>query len=246
MLLKEWQNLPAIMKNDLVKKYYDYLYKKRYSLLAKRVFDLFLSIIFLIILFPVILLISISIKISTKGPVIFRQRRVTQYGKEFKIIKFCTMIRNADKETQVTTVNDARITRIGRFLRKYRLDEIPQLINIITGDMSFVGTRPEVPQYVDNYTAEMLATLLLPAGVTSETSIRYKDEEMLLADTLNANETYINEILPRKMKYNLKSLEQYSFKGDLKTMFRTVAAVYPKGNRACSNAADTGNSTYQG
>jgi lipopolysaccharide/colanic/teichoic acid biosynthesis glycosyltransferase len=242
MLLKRWQDLPDYLKNDGVKKYYDYLYKKRRSLFAKRIFDLIASMLTLIILLPVIAVIGIAIKVSTKGPVIFRQTRVTQYGREFRIYKFCTMVRDADKsDLQVTTRNDARVTKLGRLLRKYRLDEIPQLINIITGDMTFVGTRPEVPQYIENYTDEMRATLLLPAGVTSETSILYKDEEQLLADALNANETYINVVLPQKMIYNLRSLEKYSFIGDIKTLFRTVAAVFRKGNKVSDNKnADNG------
>lgn len=242
MILRQWQDLPESMKNGEVKKYYDYLYKKRCSLFAKRIFDLIISLITLLILSPVIAVISIAIKAGTKGPIIFRQTRVTRYGRKFCIYKFCTMVRNDDKtDIQVTAGNDARVTGIGKFLRKYRLDEIPQLINIITGDMTFVGTRPEVPKYVENYTDEMLATLLLPAGVTSETSILYKNEEQLLADALNVNETYINVVLPQKMVYNLKSLNKYSFKSDIKTMFRTVAAVFRKSDRVSDNQnADTG------
>ena len=156
----------------------------------------------------------------------FRQVRVTQYGKQFRIFKFRTMVNNADKiGTQVTTKNDARVTKVGKFLRKCRLDEIPQLLNIILGDMTFVGTRPEVVKYVDKYTDEMMATLLLPAGVTSEASIQYKDEELLLAHADDADETYINEVLPEKMKYNLRSIETFSFSSDIRTMLRTVAAV---------------------
>lgn len=224
--LKRWQDLPDDIKNDSVKKYYDLLYKKRHCLYAKRIFDVAAAILFLIILSPVFLILSIAVKIDSKGPVMFCQVRVTQYGKRFKIYKFRTMIDNADKiGAQVTIKNDARITNMGKVLRKYRLDEIPQLFNIILGDMSFVGTRPEVVKYVEKYNDEMKATLLLPAGVTSEASIQYKDEELLLANSSDVEETYVNEILPEKMKFNLKSLEEFSFRGDIKTMVRTVAAV---------------------
>ncbi|EKN71330.1 sugar transferase [Neobacillus bataviensis LMG 21833] len=226
MILKKWEKLPYHLKNDSVKKYYDILYKKRFSLFAKRIFDIVAAILTFICLSPVFIIISIAIKIDSKGSVMFRQERVTQYGKLFRIYKFRTMVNDADKiGTQVTTNNDTRITKIGKVLRKLRLDEIPQLLNIISGDMSFVGTRPEVVKYVTSYTDEMMATLLLPAGVTSEASIKYKDEERLLSNAKNADEVYVNNVLHEKMRYNLKSLENYSFFNDLKTMFKTVFAV---------------------
>lgn len=217
------------MRSDDVKKYYDILETKKFSLLFKRIFDLVVAIILLIILLPVFILISMAIKIDSKGPIMFRQVRVTQYGKRFRIFKFRTMVNNADKiGSQVTTKNDMRITRIGNVLRKLRLDEIPQLLNIIAGDMTFVGTRPEVMKYVEEYTEEMWATLLLPAGVTSEASIQYKDEEKLLESAGDADSTYINEVLPEKMKYNLRSIKEFSFFNEIKTMFRTVGAVVGK------------------
>ncbi len=226
MLLRKWNNLPDNMKNDSVKKYYDLLYNKRCSLFFKRIFDILVAIIIFVVLSPVFVIISIAIKMDSKGPVMFRQVRVTQYGKQFKIFKFRTMVNDADKiGSQVTSKNDARITKVGKFLRKSRLDEIPQLFNIIVGDMSFVGTRPEVVKYVEKYTDEMMATLLLPAGVTSETSIQYKDEDRLLANVDDVEEVYINEILPEKMKYNLKNIENFSFFNDIKVMVRTVIAV---------------------
>lgn len=226
MMMEEWENLPDKMKNESVRKYYELLNKKRFSLLAKRVFDFFVAIIVLIILSPVFVVLSAIIKFDSKGPIMFRQVRVTQYGKQFRIFKFRTMVNDADKlGTQVTTKNDARVTKVGKLLRKLRLDEIPQLFNIISGDMSFVGTRPEVVKYVDRYSDEMMATLLLPAGVTSEASILYKDEELLLGNAVNADETYINEVLPEKMKYNLRSIEAFSFFGEIKTMLKTVEAV---------------------
>ncbi|MGR5879871.1 sugar transferase [Bacillus pacificus] len=199
MILKRWENIPENMKVPSVKKYYDILYKKRFSLFFKRVFDIVMALIVLIVSLPVFIFIGIAIKLDSRGPVLFRQVRVTQYGREFKIFKFRTMVINADKlGTQVTTKNDNRITGVGKFIRKIRLDEIPQLFNVLLGDMSFVGTRPEVVKYVEKYTDEMLATLLLPAGITSKASIQYKNEEKLLSNADNADEVYINQVLPEK------------------------------------------------
>lgn len=229
MILKQWNDLPDNMKNESVKKYYDVLDKKRGSLYFKRIFDILASIIMLIILSPIFVVLSIAIKLDSKGPVMFRQVRVTQYGRTFRIFKFRTMVNNADKMgTQVTTKNDARVTKVGSLIRKCRLDEIPQLLNIISGDMSFVGTRPEVPKYVERYTDEMRATLLLPAGVTSESSIEYKDEEKLLLDAENVDGIYVNKVLPGKMKYNLEAIKRFGFFIEIKTMFRTVGVVIGK------------------
>lgn len=226
MVLKSWDDLPENMRNDSVKRYYEILEEKRTSLIMKRLFDFFVAIITLVILLPLFLLISIAIKIDSKGPVMFRQVRITQYGKPFRIFKFRTMVNNAESlGTQVTTKNDGRVTRVGKILRKLRLDEVPQLLNIITGDMTFVGTRPEVLKYVEKYSEEMMATLLLPAGVTSEASIQYKNEELLLANTDNVEEIYLNKVLPEKMKYNLEAIEQFSFYNDIKIMIRTVLTV---------------------
>ncbi|HFK1472873.1 TPA: sugar transferase [Bacillus paranthracis] len=221
------------MKTDSVKKYYELLYKKRFSLFFKRIFDIVMGVFVLLILSPMFILISVAIKVDSKGPIIFRQVRVTQYGKQFEILKFRTMVNDADKVgTQVTTRNDNRITRVGKLLRKIRLDEIPQLFNVILGDMSFVGTRPEVVKYVEKYTDEMMATLLLPAGITSEASIQYKNEEQLLTNTENVDETYINEVLPEKMRYNLRSIESFCFFGDIRTMINTVFAVIKRNNES--------------
>lgn len=237
MLLKKWDDLPENMKNESVSMYYEILNRKRCSLLAKGIFDKVVAILTFIILSPIFIILSLVIKIDSKGPIMFRQVRVTQYGKQFRIFKFRTMVNNADKiGTQVTTKNDARVTRVGKFLRKLRLDEIPQLFNIILGDMSFVGTRPEVVKYVEKYTDEMIATLLLPAGVTSEASIQYKDEELLLSNADDTDETYIYEVLPEKMKYNLKCIEEFNFFNDIKTMFKTVVAVLKKDKRQTKNA----------
>ena len=180
----------------------------------------------LIMLLPIFLILSIAIKLDSEGPALFRQVRVTQYGKQFKIFKFRTMANNAEKVgAQVTTKNDRRVTKIGYFLRRSRLDELPQLFNIILGDMSFVGTRPEVAKYVERYTDEMMATLLLPAGITSEASIQYKDEERLIFDTDNADKIYVEIILPKKMKLNLESMEKFTFFGELKIIVKTVLVV---------------------
>lgn len=227
MVLKNWNDIPEDLKNKKVKEYYDILYNKRTSLVLKRIFDLVLSIIMLIFLSPIFLVLGLLIKLDSDGPIMFRQERITQYGRKFKIYKFRTMVNNAEKVgTQVTRNNDTRITKIGNILRKYRLDEIPQLINILIGDMSFVGTRPEVGKYVEKYNDEMKATLLLPAGVTSEASIEYKDEARLLTNSEDVEKTYINYILPDKMKYNLKSIKNFSFLRDIKTMIKTIVAVF--------------------
>lgn len=226
MILLEWESLPSRMKTESVKAYYDYLKTKRFSLLCKAVFDRCLAAILLVLLSPLFLYIAYKIHKDSPGDVFFKQTRVTQYGREFKIYKFRTMVANAEAlGSQVTTDNDKRITAIGEKLRKTRLDEIPQLINILKGEMSFVGTRPEVPRYVDAYTDEMMATLLLPAGVTSEASIEYKDEDRLLSNAEDADKEYIEKVLPEKMKWNLESIRNYSFSRDLLTMIKTVSAV---------------------
>lgn len=229
MILKKWDNLPPEFKNDDVKKYYDYLDKKRFSLILKRLLDILFSLVFLILLSPVFLSLAILIKCTSKGPVFFRQVRVTQYGEEFRIFKFRTMVNNADKiGAQVTTGEDVRITAVGRIIRKCRLDEISQLIDVLRGKMTFVGVRPEVPKYVAEYSPEMMATLLLPAGVTSKTSILYKDEGKILDAAEDPDKAYIEQVLPQKMKHNLESILTFSIFGDIKIMFMTVAAMFGK------------------
>lgn len=224
--MKSWEELPPFMRVEEVRPYYEILQRHKGSLLLKRIFDIIIAGVLLIVLSPVFLILAFFIKVDSEGPVMYRQIRVTTYGREFRIFKFRSMVQDAEKKgSQVTTKGDGRITRIGKVLRKYRLDELPQLLNILNGDMSFVGTRPEVVKYVRHYTDEMKATLLLPAGVTSMTSIEYKDEEKLLESKDDADDIYINQILPEKMKYNLQALERFSFMEDLKTMFRTVLAV---------------------
>ena len=228
MMLKKWEKLPAEMQTLEVRKYYDILKKKKISLFFKRAFDIVVSLIMLIVLFPLFLILSIAIKIESKGPVFYRQERVTQYGKHFRIFKFRSMVQGADKGSQVTVSGDARVTRMGKFIRKCRLDEISQLIDVFRGTMTFVGTRPEVPKYTAHYTPEMMATFLLPAGVTSRASIYYKDEADLLDAAEDTDKVYVEEILPVKMYYNLKAIEKFGFWSDIKTMFMTVFAVLGK------------------
>lgn len=209
-----------------VREYYEILSKRKKSLIVKRVFDLVISFILLIIAAAPMMVIAAAIAIDSPGGIFYRQERVTAYGKRFMIHKFRTMVVNADTiGTQVTARNDSRVTKIGKFLRKYRLDELPQLIDILIGDMSFVGTRPEVVKYVKAYTKEMRATLLLPAGVTSEASIRYKDEADLLSGAEDVDRIYIEKVLPGKMEYNLESIRRFGLFRELKTMIRTVIAV---------------------
>ncbi len=225
-MLRKWENLDEWMRQPEVKEYYDLLSKKKVSLFFKRVFDLLIAVILFIILLIPMILIAIYIKTDSKGPVFYRQRRVTRYGKEFRIHKFRTMVVNAEQiGTAVTVGEDPRITKAGHFLRKTRLDELPQLIDVLEGTMSFVGTRPEAVKYVEQYTPEMRATLLLPAGITSEASILYKDEAELLENAEDPDRTYVEEILPAKMKYNLNSIRNFSLLSELKTMFATVGAV---------------------
>ena len=228
MRILKWEELPSEMQTEKVRRYYDILKKKRTALFFKRVFDLLAAIVLLILLSPVFLILAIIIKIDSPGPVFYRQERVTQYGRHFRIHKFRTMVQNADRGSQVTVSNDSRITRVGRAIRACRLDEIPQLLDVIKGTLTLVGTRPDSPKYVAAYTDEMLATLLLPAGVTSLASIYYKDEAKLLDGAENTDDVYIQKILPGKMHYNLKGIESFSFWGDIKIMFMTVFAVLGK------------------
>ena len=229
MMLRKWDELPADMQNEAILPYYRHLETRKASLILKRLFDITVALVMLIILSPIFILISIMIAIDSKGGVFFRQERVTQYGRVFRIFKFRTMVADAESlGSQVTVKNDMRVTKVGRVLRTYRLDELPQLINIVTGDMSFVGTRPEVVKYVERYTPEMKATLLLPAGVTSEASIKYKDEERLLETADDVDDVYVKQVLPGKMEYNLESIKSFSPIKEFKYMFRTVTAVLQK------------------
>lgn len=228
-MLKKWENLPRELQTDAVRPYYDILRKKQVALFFKRVFDVAVSGVMLLLLSPVFLVLAIAIKLDSPGPVFYRQVRVTQYGRRFRIFKFRSMVSDADRiGTQVTVSGDSRVTKVGKFIRKFRLDEVSQLIDIFRGTMTFVGTRPEVPKYVVAYTQEMMATLLLPAGVTSEASIRYKDEAELLDQAENVDQVYIERVLPGKMAINLDAIRNFSFREDIATMFRTVLAVLGK------------------
>jgi len=223
MLVKEWNELPDYMQVEEVRPYYEILRKKKGQLVLKRIFDICVSLVLIVLLSPIIIFFSIWIKLDSKGPVFYRQERITQYGKVFRIFKFRTMVNNADKiGNLVTSKNDSRITKVGEKIRKYRIDEIPQLFNVLIGDMSFVGTRPEVKKYVDQYTPEMYATLLLPAGITSESSIRYKDEDKLLDIATDIDKVYVEKILVDKMKFNLESINNYSFLEEIIYVFLTI------------------------
>lgn len=226
MELRDWTDLPLKMQTREVRRYYNVLRKKSGWFKTKRFLDVTGALVLLAMLAIPMAVIAVMIKLDSPGPVFFRQERVTQYGRIFKIYKFRTMVVNAQQlGSQVTVDNDERITKVGKLLRRYRLDEFPQLFNIIAGDMTFVGTRPEVKRYVMRYTPEMLATLLLPAGLTSRTSIAYRDEDKLLKDAINADETYVNEILPVKMQYNLESLKNFGLADDVSILWDTFTSV---------------------
>ena len=229
-MLTSFDTLDDFMKCEDVKIYYDILAKRKCSLILKRIFDVVVSAIMIVLLAPVLIVIAIAIKNDSEGPVFYRQVRVTKNNKDFRIFKFRTMVTNADKIGSLVTVGeDNRITKIGKKIRKVRLDELPQLFNIFLGDMSFVGTRPEVRKYVDCYTDEMKATLLLPAGVTSLASIKYKDEDDILARYIekgaDVDAAYVKYVVPEKMKYNLEALKKFSFLGEIGLMFKTVFEV---------------------
>lgn len=227
--MKKWDELPVEMQTEEIRPYYDALRKKSMSLFFKRLFDVFVSAVMLVILSPVFLILAIAIKIDSPGPVFYRQVRVTQYGKRFRIHKFRSMCDDADKKgTLVTVGRDARVTRVGKLIRKCRLDEIAQLIDVFDGNMTFVGVRPEVVKYVEQYKPEWYSTFLLPAGVTNLTCIYYKNEDELLEGAGDADKVYIDEILPDKMKWNLQGLKDFSFWNDIKLMFMTVFAVLGK------------------
>ena len=226
----QWENLPENMKKDPVRPYYNLLVKRKNAIVRKRIMDVFLSFVLTVLLSPVMLAIALAIKAEDGGPVFYRQERITTYGRKFRIFKFRTMVADADKRGPlITGKSDDRITKMGHKLRKCRLDELPQLLNILAGEMSFVGTRPEVERYVDCYTDEMMATLLLPAGVTSMASMAYKDEDTVMAHYLEKGETvddvYVRRILPKKMRYNLEYLKSVGIMEDLKIMVKTVLEV---------------------
>ncbi len=227
MKMPDYSKLPKELQCDAVKHYYDILKEKTAGLVVKRIFDITVAVFLIILLSLPMAVIAVLIKCTSKGPVIYKQVRVTAFGRRFKIFKFRSMRTDADSKGELLTVGeDARITKVGKFIRKFRLDELPQIFHVLSGKMTIVGTRPEVPKFTDKYTDEMLATLLLPAGVTSLASIKYKDEAVLLAEASDVDKAYVEAILPEKMKYNLEYIEKFSFLGDLKLIFKTVAEVF--------------------
>lgn len=229
MILLPFEKLPDEFKNDEVKRYYDILDKKRSSLILKRTFDFVFAFFLTILLLVPMLIIALCIKLDSKGPVLYKQERVTTYGQKFKILKFRSMTVDADKKgALITQKNDNRVTKVGKILRKLRLDELPQIFHVLSGKMSIVGTRPEVTKYVSRYTNDMYATLLMPAGVTSYASIKYKDEDKIIGEIEDPNEVdevYMTKVLPSKMKYNLEYIEDFSFKRDVSLIFETVKQV---------------------
>ncbi|MDR0914068.1 MAG: sugar transferase [Oscillospiraceae bacterium] len=225
-MLKNANKLPQMLKTPQVQPYYEALKRRKISRFFKRSIDIFAAVVLIILLAVPMLIIAVMIKLDSKGPVVFKQLRVTKYGKTFKILKFRSMKTDAENAGPLVTVGeDTRITRVGKKLRKLRLDELPQIFHVLSGKMSLVGTRPEVPHYVEQYTPEMYATLLLPAGITSLASIMFKDEDDLLANVANPDDEYVNVVLPKKMKYNLEYIEQFSVGRDVKLLFKTVKDV---------------------
>lgn len=225
-MIPSWDKLPPDMRTAVVREYYDILRCKKISLIAKRLFDIIASLVLIVIVSPVLVAVAVMIKLDSEGSVFYRQERVTQYGRHFRIYKFRTMVQDADRiGSHVTVGNDPRITRVGAKIRSRRIDELPQLFNVLGGSMTFVGTRPEAVKYVEAYTDEMKATLLLPAGVTSSASIRYKDEAELLKASDDPDKTYTDKVLPEKMRINCEYLRNYSFFGDIALMLHTVRSV---------------------
>lgn len=227
-MLCKWEELPEEMKTEEVKPYYDRLKSHRAQLAIKRMFDIIVSLFGLLLCSPVFLVTAIAIKLDTPGPVFFRQERITQYGKVFKIFKFRSMTADSDKGANLTTKNDLRITKTGSIIRKLKIDELCQLIDVLIGNMTLVGTRPEVPEYVAEYTNEMRATLLLPAGITSKASIIYKNESELLETAENPKAVYLDKILPRKMEYNLEGISKFGITNEARLLFMTIFALLVK------------------
>ena len=228
MKLRKWEDLPEDMQNESVRVYYDILKKKKGTLLMKRLFDITASLFLLIVLSPVCLVTAIAVKLESKGPVMYRQVRKTSYERDFRIHKFRSMYLNSDNGYLLTVRNDDRVTKVGAFIRKYKIDEFGQLIDVLKGDMTFVGVRPQVQKYVDRYTDEMKATFLLPAGITSLASIYYRNENELLSGREDPDGLYLSEILPDKMTYNLIGIRKLSLFYDLKILLMTVLTVFGK------------------
>ena len=228
-MLSHWDELPPQLRTKQVRPYWEYLNARRPQLALKRCFDIVASASALTVLLLPMLMISVSIRLDSPGPAIYRQERVTEGMRRFRIHKFRTMVAGAERlGSAVTADGDSRITRVGAVLRRTKLDELPQLLDVLWGDMSLVGTRPELPKYVEHYSSEYMATLLLPAGITSEASIRFLREEEMLRGAEDVDKVYLRQILPEKMKWNLLSLSNFSVWNDLRTLGHTFLAVFKR------------------
>ncbi len=222
-----YSQFPESIKNEYTERYWRMLESHKFTLICKRVFDVVVSAVILLILSPLLLVLALAVKLDSPGPVFYKQTRVGRYNKEFKIYKFRTMVQDADKiGPPLTMGKDPRITRVGSIIRKLRLDEFSQLLNVLNGTMSLVGPRPEVRRYVDAYTPEDMATLLIRPGITAPSSIAFKDEDRLLKRGGDPEKIYKEKILPPKMKLNLNYMKDISVGNDIKIMFQTVAAVF--------------------
>lgn len=227
-MLCKWDDLPENLQTQAVRPYYERLDSHRKQLAIKRVFDVIVSAFGIVLFSPIFLITAIAIKLDSPGPVFYRQERVTQYGRVFRIFKFRSMANNSSTGANLTTKNDSRITRTGKIIRKLKIDELCQFIDVLIGNMTLVGTRPEVQEYVDEYTDEMMATLLLPAGITSKASIIYKNESELLEKSENPKAVYLEKILPEKMKYNLEGVSKFGITNEARLLFMTVFALLGK------------------
>lgn len=229
MLQEPFARYRESMRNEAVAPYRSALLKRRGSLFFKRLADIIVSLICILILLPFYLIAAVAVKLSSKGPVFYLQTRVGREGGAFSIIKFRTMAVNADKKGEITVgSSDPRITKVGAFLRKTNFDEFPQFFNVFKGDMSIIGVRPEVPHYVDYYTQEQFATLLMRPGMTSPASIKFRHENDILKKSSDPEKTYIEEVLQEKMRYNLEYIREFSFINDLKILGKTFKCVFEK------------------
>lgn len=229
MFITRFEELPKEMQNSAVKEYAVLLSGKKGTLLAKRILEFLLCGLVFLITLPLFLAIAAGVGLTSEGPVFFRQERVGRDMKPFFILKFRTMIKDADRQgIQLTTGNDSRITGFGRLLRKTNLDEMPQILNVLKGEMSIIGTRPEVRRYVAHYTDEMYATLLLAPGMLSDASVKYKDENSLLTGVENPQEIYLRKILPDKMRYNLAYLKNISVNTDIHIIFNSICCAFSR------------------
>lgn len=216
----------TMQKNDRPMDIADVLARRKPQLIAKRAMDIVLSACALAVLWPLLLLIALAILIDDPGPVFYRQVRVGRNGKTFRIFKFRSMVMDADKKGLAITVGrDSRITRVGAVLRKTKLDELAQLLNVLFGQMSFVGPRPEVPKYVELYTPYQRQVLLVRPGITDYASIAYRNENDLLAGAPNPEAMYIEQIMPDKIELNMKYLREISPLADIRLILKTIVAV---------------------